>query len=111
TTGILRAENDLRADEVEQLLTVQRAARLREANDLGEFGGERRDRQGQAIAHGASADRDRGVAGAPAGVGPYRCRYAQEQAAKPHAAEDRAHFSAASRSACSHSCPMKRDIR
>ena len=111
TTGTLRAENDLGADDVEQLLAVQWAARLCEANSLGEFGRERRDRQGQAIADGASADRDRGVTRAPAGVGPCRCCCGQEQAAKPHAAEDRAHFSAASRSACSHSCPMKRDIR
>src|SRR6266403_485283 len=32
TTGTLGAENDLRADDVEQLLTVQQAARLRKAD-------------------------------------------------------------------------------
>ena len=107
----IRLEDDLRSDDSEQLLAVHRAAGAREAKGLGQVGRQRRDRQGQAVAHGAPAHRDGGVAGRPPAVGPRRGRRGDERDAEPDAPEHPAHCLEASRSTSSHSCPTNRDIR
>src|SRR5262249_38303857 len=109
---VVRAQDDVPSNEVEELVRRLREARLGQAEGLGELGRERGRGGGQPVAHGGPADGDHGIAGVAGDMRPCRAGPRGEQQEPERQAFERpTHLRVASRRACSHSCPTNRDIR